>query len=265
VRFFLLERPADGRPPQAGDTVSLSAEESHHLFHVLRSDRGEPLFLTDGRGWFYRGQLTDRQGQAARVTLAAVWRDRRELATPRIGLACGVVKGRRFEWVLEKAVELGAQRIWPLACERGVVIPGAGRQERWLSIVRAALKQSERSLLPELQPAVDLSSWLLETNDMLLFHGEAPAAPEPEEEHADTALNLQMVGVRNELAESARKSGWLVWCVGPEGGWTETELERLRALPSRAVQLGPFCLRSETAAVVGLGILSQWRDSLLAG
>ncbi|MFH1841806.1 MAG: RsmE family RNA methyltransferase [bacterium] len=265
MRLFLLERPAGGRTPQAGDTVSLSAEESHHLFHVLRSDQGEQLTLTDGLGWFYSGRLADRQGQTARVALEVVWQDRRELATPRLGLACGIVKGRRFEWVLEKAVELGAQQIWPLGCERGVVIPGAGRQDRWQAIVRAALKQSERSLLPQLHAAVDLATWLQELDEPLLFHGEAPAAPEPAGESPCSAVNLQTVGDQTELARAARQAGWLIWCVGPEGGWTGAELEQLRGVPSQAVRLGPHCLRSETAAVVGLGVLLQWRDSLLAG
>ena len=98
-----------------------------------------------------------------------------EFREPRLVLACAVVKGKRFEWALEKAVELGAHEILPLVTELGVVDPRPGKQDRWRTIMIAALKQSGRSWLPALIRPVTISQALQRHPEGQVVFGAAPA------------------------------------------------------------------------------------------
>ncbi len=271
---FLLDRDPRRAPPVAGDTILLSAAESHHLTQVLRAVRGRPLRLTDGRGRLFAGEYAGQAGHRARVVLQAAWDDPEEQDGPRLALACSVVKGRRFEWVLEKAVELGVHRIWPLRTRRGVVVPGRGRQERWHGLLQAALKQSGRSWLPRLEPAVAVADLLSELRGSSLLYGDCdpPAAAQTAagvdadaggQQPARPALDW-LLAAGPPVAGAAEAPTWLVWAVGPEGGWDEPERRQLAAA-GRALSLGPHRLRTETAAVAGLALLqllrSAWRSA----
>jgi len=96
------------------------------------------------------------------VKIISVSADAEESEDPRLVLYCAVLKGKRFEWALEKAVELGAHRIVPLLCEHGVITPREGKQTRWLALMKSAVKQCGRSWLPELAPAQALPEALPE-------------------------------------------------------------------------------------------------------
>ena len=235
----------------------LSPEESHHLFHVLRQHRELPLHLTDGQGHLYIGVLVGKHGRRARVEISRTWQDTAETRTPRLILVCAVVKGRRFEWVLEKAVELGAHEIRPLQAERGIVIAGAGRQERWQMLLVAALKQAGRSFLPPLSRVSDLYTCLGDLPGDMVFFGDCSDADE-------TVAVPAPLPAASLLADTREPDERLVWVVGPEGGWTATERQVLTAAGARPVSLGPHRLRTETAAVVGLGLLQVLRQRWLA-
>jgi len=147
VRQFYLETDPD-HLPRPGDTVTLDQAESHHLFTVLRGGRDPQLDLVDGRGHRLTGMPLGKEGKRAQVKILTCDTDAAEFLEPRLVLACAVVKGRRFEWALEKAVELGAHEILPLVTDLGVIDPRSGKQDRWRSLMIAALKQSRRSWLP---------------------------------------------------------------------------------------------------------------------
>jgi 16S rRNA (uracil1498-N3)-methyltransferase len=262
VHTFLLERQPGEGPPGLGDVVLLGVEESHHLFHVLRQGQSEPLQLVDGTGWRFRGILQGKQGRQARVRIEAAGRDEQEAAAPQLLLVCAVARARRFEWLLEKAVELGAHEIRPVRTERSVVLPGRGRQERWQSLLRSALKQCGRAQLPRLQPAMALGEALADLADAPLLFGDLTAG-EPVAREGSPGPAVPLL--------SARQLAWLkppaeplpgrwVWAVGPEGGWTVAERERLFAAGC-PVSLGPHCLRTETAAIAGLAVLQALRSA----
>jgi 16S rRNA (uracil1498-N3)-methyltransferase len=270
VHQFLLDRHPRRPPPVAGETVLLSAAESHHLTQVLRANQGQALRLTDGRGRLYAGDYAGKEGSRARVLLRAAWDDPEEQIGPRLGLACSVVKGRRFEWVLEKAVELGVHRIWPLRTRRGVVEPGPGRQERWLGLLQAALKQSGRSWLPQLEPTVSVADLLPQLQGMSLLYGDCdPVSATGEDAGAglasgtvpsgQPALAWLLSAGAGVASAGGEAPAWLVWAVGPEGGWDEPERQQLAAA-GRALSLGPHRLRTETAAVAGLALLQLLRS-----
>lgn len=245
-QFYLSIDPA--APPQVGDLVTLDRDESHHLQSVLRGG-GRDWCLVDGCGRRYLARAAvpaSRPGEArpAVFEILAVDTDPREETGPRLTLACAVVKGRHFELVVEKSVELGAHRLLPLVTERGVIEPGEGRRARWEALMRAALKQSGRCRLPELAEPLSLAEALAACSGDALYVGGAP------DERAlldggPSATGTATAGLGRTLF------------IGPEGGWTPAEAARLLAAGARPLDLGPFTLRTETAAIVGLAALRR--------
>jgi len=256
-RFFCELR---GRTPQVGQRVVLDAEESRHLLTVLRAAPGADLGLTDGTGYDLSATLVeaDRRGAVVAITAVRVATD--EIAAPRLHLACAVVKGKRFELVLEKAVELGVHVVTPLRAARGVVEPREGRRDRWRSHLIGALKQSERCHLPELREPDELAAVIAAARGPVLY-GAAPGVPVAGTPQPATAFAAAAAGQRLAGATAPAE---LVLLIGPEGGWTAAELALCAARGARPLWLGPHVLRTETAAVAGLAALQQVRAAWLA-
>jgi len=254
LRQFYLETDPD-HLPRTGDMVLLDRDESHHLFTVLRGGRDSGFELVDGRGHRMTCRAAERDGNRARLEILTVETDDEEFREPRLVIACAVVKGRRFEWALEKAVELGAHEFLPLETDHGVIDPRQGKQERWRSLMTAALKQSGRSWLPVLAEPMSVSEVLaLRPDDPVLF-GATPY------DAAGTALTR--TGLLNETHGNPPTT--LTMLIGPEGGWSPAELSLLSGSRARPVSLGPHVLRTETAALTGLAFLQTLRDQWLAG
>lgn len=252
MRQFFLELAAGG-VPTAGDTVALDLEESHHLFTVLRGGRDQVLNLVDGRGHRLTAVVAGQEGKRALVRIETVAVDAREDRPPRLVLACAVVKGKRFEWAVEKAVELGAHQIIPLRCEHGVIEPRAGKQSRWSTLMKAALKQCGRSWLPDLSLPQALAAVVAGGPDDCRFFGAAPWEMPAGTVRPWTSL----------LSEPAPESpSRLVFFVGPEGGWSAGELDLL-GRHAEPLSLGPHVLRAETAAAAGLTAMQAVRQTWL--
>lgn len=248
MRQFFLEIE-ENSPAQPGQTVALDRDESHHLFTVLRGGRDLTLNLTDGHGWRYTAKPVGKDRRVATVEILTVTRDQDELTGPLLELACAVVKGKRFEWALEKAVEMGAHKITPLITEHGVIEPGSGRRQRWLTIMKSALKQCGRSWLPLLTEPVPLAEALSSTQGLALFGAVLG-------ESVDTA---HWAGLLDTPPKPAVDN--LALFIGPEGGWSVEELALLKGRRAVPVDLGPHVLRTETAAVAGLAALQALRQS----
>lgn len=244
-QFFLCVEPAAA--PAVGDVVVLERDEAHHLQGVLRGAGDRDWCLVDGHGRRYRARPVPGAGREPRYEILAVERDPREEEGPRLTLACAVVKGRHFDLVVEKAVELGACRLLPLVTARGVIEPGEGRRARWESLMRAALKQSGRCRLPELADPLDLESALAACAGEALFVGGSPGERGLFTGAASTAVAAATTAAGAPGARSL--------FIGPEGGWTPAEAMRLAAAGALPLDLGPFTLRTETAAIVGLAAL----------
>ena len=99
--------------------LEFDRDESHHLLHVLRAEEGRAVEVVDGAGHLMTGVLVGREGKIARIEVTGVTLAEEEVAAPRLVVACAVVKGKRFEFMVEKAVELRAHVIVPLTCDRG--------------------------------------------------------------------------------------------------------------------------------------------------
>jgi 16S rRNA (uracil1498-N3)-methyltransferase len=254
MRRFFIDLP-DRRPPQLGQRAQLDPEESKHLLTVMRAERGDVLSLTDGRGHDLTAELVRADKRRCEVRITGVANAANEVSPPRLHLACAVVKGRRFETALEKAVELGVHTITPLATERGVVAPRDGKLERWQHLLIAALKQSGRCHLPRLH-AQSTPAAVLDAAGGPVLYGAAP----------DDALaqeRLSFPAAADRLRDAAGTDrpppAELVLLIGPEGGWSPGELRLLAVREALPLVLAPHVLRTETAAVAGVTILQQLR------
>jgi 16S rRNA (uracil1498-N3)-methyltransferase len=160
----------------------------------------------------------------------------------RISLLMSLIKFERFEWMIEKATELGVATIVPVQADRsekGLELAARKRVERWRKVARAASQQARRVHLPEILAPVGLAR-ALSCEGRRIYLEEAPGCP----------LLLKAV--------SDRKAGEAVAIlVGPEGGWTDRERAQLVAASWAPVSLGPHILRAETAAIAAVAVLSH--------
>ena len=221
----------------AGDKVLLTGEEAHHASRVARRKPGERLWLIDGAGTAYEAEVVavDKAAVECRILRElSAWGEPRA----RITLAPGLLKGSRFDLVIEKAVELGAMAIEPLECARSVAA-GASRSRlaRWQALARAAAKQCRRARVPTVnQPCTP--------RELAARIAGFDAAFVAWEEESDDFLRA------GEPLE-----GSVLLVVGPEGGFTDEETALFREAGGRAVSLGARRLRSETAALCALTLL----------
>jgi len=227
--LFYAEHLAD-----PGATLTLTGDEARHAAASRRLQVGETLWLFDGRGGLVRTTLLHVTARGRALDLRIEERRTEPPPKPAIHLACALPKGDRQGTLLDMATQLGITEFTPLACERSVVRPGANSAERWRRVCLEACKQSRRTYLPELR---------------------SPATPR--EVMARTARGTETVWVAHPSAEAVSVSSAIkqnasadvTILVGPEGGFTEAEVERTTGAGAQQIALGPAILRIETAAV----------------
>ncbi len=215
-----------------------SEEEARHCVHVLRHRPGDEVHLVDGRGGLHRAALTEVGKRRCRARLLA---STPEFGKPPVELHLAVAPTKnmaRFEWVVEKATEIGVRRIVPLVCEHSE--RRTLRPERLQKILIAAMKQSLRAYLPELAPLQPFEEALQGWN---AFEGQKFMATAPEESNGSLFGNY-----------TPGKDVCIL--IGPEGGFSPTETALARNAGFAGVSLGPSRLRTETAAVYAAAILN---------
>ena len=238
-RFLLMQKPIAGRGV-------ISGTDAVHINRVLRKKKGDRLAVIDGAGgagWLVIENVTSNSVEGA----IDGWMLKNDNGERRIFLCPAVLKGEKYDWVMQKAVELGSARIYPLLTERCVVrLPSDSwvkKTERWQKIIREAAKQCGCEILPELMRPYSLPELLTifsEQNiSMLMLHQE-------EREH-----NMRLTWAM-PFADNNQPIALLI---GPEGGFSKREVELCREAGARLVSLGKNVLRAETAAMVGLAIL----------
>jgi 16S rRNA (uracil1498-N3)-methyltransferase len=214
--------------------------EVRHIAAVMRYNAGDKICIFDG------------QGRRCQAVLTSVGKD---LVTGKIEqdcpanepemvvtLACGLLKNDKFDWLVEKATELGVRGIIPLVTERTIVQPGPGdsrRIERWQKIVLAAAKQSLRAYIPQVATPCKLS---VITAGRKYDHILVPDMDEK---------GLRMSGLAVQL-KSARD---ILLVIGPEGGLSAEEITALVRGGGQCVSLGNRRLRAETAALTAVAAL----------
>lgn len=214
------------------DRLEISGDKHHHLFRVARLARGERVRIADGIGRARAGMIATVRSDRAEIELLE------EVVSNEppveVELLVAAPKKSRAEWLVEKATELGVFSIRFLSTERGPRALRSGSFERLRRIARSAAEQCERSRLPEVSgmyPGEALSDLVSETHRRFVFDGS---------------------GQRLAPLEG---SGRIAAAVGPEGGWSQAELERLADCGFASVTLGSRTLRVETAGMLAVATL----------
>jgi len=225
-------------------TASLTGEQASHLIRVLRAQAGMEFDIVAGdRVW--RAVIAGITGDAVRFNLLA--EVQADPALP-ITLLLSVFKFDRMEWIIEKATELGVERIVPCIArrtEKHLAQAAQARVERWKRIAREAAQQSRRSDIPSIDDPVTLKAAARrETSALRLLLAE---------QERTTTLKLAM---EESLAASGDEMPAVHLAVGPEGGWVAEEEALFDSEGWRSVSLGPRILRAETAAITAVAVVA---------
>lgn len=221
--------------------TELTGSDAEHLVRVLRAEPGEVYEISDNKRAYLAKIETARKSS---VVFQVMEELPPEPGRPAVCLFPALFKFDRFEWMMEKATELGAARIEPFSAirsERGLGQATVKRVERWKKIAVEASQQSRRKRLPEIALAKDLGSILEREMEWKLLLDESSLAPPL----------LSMLAARKMSVE--HRIGLLL---GPEGGWTDEERDRIVAAGWKACSLGPTILRAETAAIAALSVVN---------
>ncbi|MBI4051455.1 MAG: 16S rRNA (uracil(1498)-N(3))-methyltransferase [Elusimicrobia bacterium] len=220
----------------------LGGTEAHHLVRVMRYKPMDVLEIFDGEGKKYLARL-DRVvgGRGVEGTLLSEIAE----APPRylLGLYFALVSRDAVENILEKGTEIGVSTFCPLVTERtGIRLREAGKLKRWRQILLSACKQSGRSRLPAICSPVTLEKALKSSEGFSLVAWE-------KEKSRSIQVALQEIGARVQAGSEIRLF------IGPEGGFTESEIESCKKMGAEPVSLGMHTLRSETAALVASSLI----------
>lgn len=220
------------------DQIELTGDEHAHCSRVLRKTAGEILTVVDGEGHAFDGEICSVEKQR---TLIKILSRREAVGEPktRLTLAQAVPKGNRFDWLVEKGTEIGISEFIPLRCERSETTASASKRERWRRLALAAMKQSCRSILPSIESEKSFSEICAAASSF------------------DFALLAEEGGgsVLDELEKYRGKKARGLVIVGPEGGFSEAELQTAANSGIRLYSLGPRRLRAETAGLVAATVV----------
>lgn len=222
------------------DTIEITGADAHHLMHVMRARPGQQILVVDDANQVGRMEMTAFREDAVTLTL----KERLDADTEspiELVLAQCLLKSDKMDWVVQKAVELGAVGVIPVRSRNCVVRydakKAAARCVRWQKIADEAAKQCGRTALLQVSPIVDLSDLLAaehKAGDALLFFYE----------------NENEQTLKRCLGSVTAKR--IVLLVGPEGGFSLDEAQAVEMSGGRSVTLGPRILRAETAALAAV-------------
>lgn len=219
-------------------------DDLHHLRKVLRARTGMELDISDGDCWEYKTCLEELTEDCATLKILDKQKFATEPAT-RVTLYQGVPKASKMETVIQKTVEMGVDTIVPVFMERTVVVEKGNfgkKLDRWQKIAAEAVKQCKRGIIPRVTESYDFDRMLAELPDYDLI-----ICPYENEE----GLTIKDF-LRGAPGPQARR---IALIIGPEGGFSDGEIERLKAAGAATVTLGKTILRTETAGMAALAMI----------
>jgi len=220
--------------------ASLPPTEAHHLRDVLRMKAGDTVEIFDDSGTGYTGEVVL---QNSGVLVQKLENLPSLESSFHLILAAALIKSAKFEWMLQKATELGVDRIIPMKTRLSEIrIPEEkieARRERWQRIIIEAAKQCKRSTAPRLEKPLDF--------DALLAMEEFS--------HCTRILFYEKAAEPWQL--NSAPANRILLCIGPEGGWDQTEVEQAMTAGYQICGLGPWILRAETAAIAAISIVQH--------
>ena len=219
------------QPELQNGLLELSEEETRHAVRVLRLNAGNKIEVSDGKGVRTKAEITEISKRSCSFQILEQI-DEPEPILPKVAIA-PTKSIDRFEWFLEKAVELGVSEICPILCsnsERRII-----KQERSEKVLLAAMKQSQRNWLPKLHSLTPYSNFIEKADEQLLIT------------HCRDGKKL---GLTKEL----QTDSWIM--IGPEGDFTLEEIELALKNEATEIDLGKSRLRTETAGIFALSVMN---------
>lgn len=216
-----------------GAQITLTPDQQHYLYRVLRLTVGDRFVALDGRGQQWLAELAATPGTAIATAL-----DTPASSDPHVTLAIALPKGSGFDEVVRQTTELGVTILQPLLTARTLHQPNPKKLERWQRIAAEATEQSERLRVPILQSPIPWTTFL-----------QQPLPPQ-----------RWICAARGEaqpllaVAQRCSPRDDIIIAIGPEGGWSPAELEAALAQGFQAVSLGPHVLRAVTAPLAAIAL-----------
>jgi len=225
--------------------LEIKGQELKHLSRVLRKKVRDIIEVVDGQGNLYTAILTKINKETAQ---AEIQKKARYIAEPnfKLTLAHAIPKRKRFDLVIEKGTEIGVSIFIPLLCKNSNVNEVSSRLNRWKKIAIAAMKQSARSVLPEITAPQTIQDIL--RNQGLLKLGLI----------ADMGKNAKSLStIISELKQKSAPIKSATMLIGPEGGFSQNEIKLAIENGFHRFSLGPRRLRTETAGIAASAILME--------
>lgn len=219
-----------------GDHAIIIGSEQHHLRNVLRLQRGDKIRIIDGKGSVYIAEIQNISTESTEVNILSS--EFHVQHKPSVILIQALPKTQKMELILQKVTELGVTQVVPMITTRSLQRPSQNRLQRWNRVIISATKQCKRTWLPQLcdvKQFQECVNSISEYGRNLIFW-----------EH-ERQQHIQSI-IRDVQIESLA-----IW-VGPEGGFTEEEIEITIESGCTPVTIGSNILRTETAAIAGLAI-----------
>jgi 16S rRNA (uracil1498-N3)-methyltransferase len=212
----------------------LSEETSRHISQVLRMQEGEQIIITNGKGYTLNSTIVSADKKKTKVKITGKQFSERPI--PQNTIAISLIKNNnRFEWFVEKAAEIGISKIIPLICRRSE--KANFKMERTKSILISAVLQSQQSWLPELSKPIKISEVI------------------KNEKYDQKFIAHCVDDEKKELKNLSRTMASKIILIGPEGDFTEEEIQKSIQQNYIPVSLGETRLRTETAGIVAAVLL----------
>lgn len=241
--------------------IDVDKSTKHRLRKVLRLRAGAQITLADGTGrqrtGVWQGDFFEANGAVSN----------RSSETMRVTLAAGLLKGPRWQHLLEKCTEVGVDAIVPLRLDHCVATPKGDKDTakvaRWQAMVDEAFEQCGRVAVPTVSAPQTLGNWLSSNRDLLVVYGDESARTD------DRASDASNGGVSNSVASdierrslqsiiAAGNTNHVAIVIGPEGGLSRDEVAALAAAGAQPISLSRNVLRAETAAIVATALVKEY-------
>ncbi|MFN2745273.1 MULTISPECIES: 16S rRNA (uracil(1498)-N(3))-methyltransferase [Bacillus] len=252
-RYFIEQTKQE---VQAEPMLSIQGEDVHHIVNVMRMSAGDHVVCCAKDGHEARCRIESLSKEEVVLSIVEWTGDNRELPV-RVHIANGLPKGDKLEWIIQKGTELGASSFIPFEASRSVVKlddkKAKKKRERWAKIAKEAAEQSHRNIVPEVAAVHTFQSLLnsLEGFDKCVVAYEE-SSKQGEKSRFQSAV------------KSLPEGSSVLIVFGPEGGFSEAEIEALKEKGAAACGLGPRILRAETAPLYALAAIS-YHTELLRG
>lgn len=222
-------------PDLSPSQLTLDDEQGSHARRSLRLSAGDAVELFDGAGEIAEGRVAEVK---KRVSIDIIQRRQAPRLSPVVDLAVALPKGARADVLIEKASELGADRVIPLITQRSVVEPRDSKMRRFDRLCVESAKQCGRAYLMQIDEPTPLSDVINRADHDLKWI-------------ADTSLAGESV---HKMPSGTGLGERVIVLIGPEGGWTDTERQAARDAGFTPQRLGPHVMRIETAALAAVAI-----------